>query len=599
MIAPQLTENYSVEKILHTPFDDITPFFSAIIYKIHSINDIKLDSIISRAKIECNKYNSKSKRHYFYFDEIHKEVDLAVMTIRHKSVPTWLSGRNITKSIKKSFSWEDYCTNLVIIYISNGYMFINCQEEKALNFFQITLSKLDASIVSPVAKTELQKTRAFRGKEIKIVSLKNTLGQGGGSKIPESKSYTGLDCSKSLNSTTDHIFRLSHIGATDKENGYSGASLKKGKVWASWTDNIDNFITICDEYAFALNSIIENENTNLLKCLAKPTSIKLKDRKPLLFSLDSYKRGKGVLGLKYESKSFKSWNTDIPTHENDKIIFQMWLDSSEHLECRIKFSFDESNLLTFEYAETNEHEPNVVFFGEDAVEPRGRDLVKYLNSCKDYTFLFPGGVSYSDDETFVVNKLKNCFFGDSITEITWDNVDITKEDKLAQSPQINILQRLERFLTENKNMSFGINDNGANEVADLVVLLKDRVLFVHAKYSKKPTPGLRIADLQEVASQAIKNVNFADIKAYSEKHLERLYNNKFYNPEGIDIEEFKMLYTNALEDMNIRKEVWIVQPGILKRKLEDNPKNKAHTLLSYVELILNSAQIDFKFFCSS
>ena len=104
--------------------------------------------------------------------------------------------------------------------------------------------------------------------------------------------------------------------------------------------------------------------------------------------------------------------------------------------------------------------------------------------------------------------------------------------------------------------------------------------------------------MQVVASQATKNINFAVPEPYNEKQITRLFNNSYYNPAKLDFPDFKKYFIHLLENLNIKKEVWIVQPGISKSKLESNPKNKIHTLLSFTEVGLNSAQIDFKLICS-
>lgn len=597
-MTTQLQEkDSSTLKILHPPFNDISPYFSAVIYRIHE--NISLKRILGFAKIECNRENRDSTRHFYYFNETYLEDKIGVFTICQKSIPTWLTSRKISRSKTDFPIWEDYKTHLAILYISGNYLFVSAKDAKIMSFFQLALSKIDPSIISIVQKDEFQKARAFHGEEAKIIGLKNTFGFGGGGKIPESKSYTGKDCSRSLNGVTDHIFRLSHIGASDKEKGYSGASMKKRKVWGGWTNSLEDFKCICDEYSLALTDEIYGEEIASLKCLAQPSSIDLiKDRKPIMFRLESWIKGKGVLALKYEDQPYKSWNTEIPQYDNDIIQFQMWIDKSKFVESRIRFFFNEENKVQFEYAVDNKLEPNVVFFQEDDVEPRGRDLVKYLNSSGNYTFLFPNGIAYSEGDCYKIDKLSHCFFDKASSEIDWGDVDITKEEKRAVHPKINILQKLEIFSAKLPGLYFAANDNGANEVADLVLLLKNKIVFVHAKYSKKPISGLRIEDLQEVASQAVKNVNFSVPAPYSDNQVERLYANSFYNPDDLDMTTFKETFFRALDDINIRKEVWIVQPGISKNKLEKNDKNKAHTLLSYTEVVLNAAQIDLRFYCS-
>ena len=584
-------------KVLNPPFNDISPFFSAVIYKIE--DKVSIKNLLRLAKIECNKENTDSPRHYFYFDEEFIDEGLGIFTVCQKSIPTWLASRRISRTKDEFHSWEDYNVHLAIIYISGSHLFLSCKNDKVLSLFQRAISNIDSSIISVITKSEFQRTQAFHGEEAKIIGLKNTFGTGNSGKIPESKAYTGKDCKRSLNGITDHVFKLSHIGSTNKENGYSGASINKRKVWGGWTDSLNSFMEVCDNYSISLGDT-EILESSPLQCLAQPSDFdEIKDKKPISFSLESVIRRKGVLCLKNDENIYTSWYASLTQFEKDIIEFEMWVDKKTSENCRVKFSFSEFGEIKFEYSSDNLIEPFVVFMNENSTEPRGRDLVKYLNSTDNFVFLFSGGISYSKDGCYKMEKLKNCFFDQSSTEISWGDVDITKEEAKAFHPfKLNILQRVEEFTKFLPNVLFAINDNGSNEVSDIILILKNKVIFIHAKASKGKLPGLRVGDLQVVSSQATKNVNFAVPEPYNNKQLERLFQNSYFNPNGLDLNEFKELFFDSLEDLNIKKEVWIVQPGISKQKLEDNPKNKIHALLSFTEVGLNSAQIDFKLICS-
>ena len=586
-------------RILNPPFNDISPFFSAVIYRKHE--EIDLNKVLRFSKIECDKENRDSTRHYYYFNEEYLEDSFGVFTICQKSIPTWLTSRRISRDRENFQIWEDFKTHLIIVYQTEHFFFLSCKEAKVLGFFQLALSKIDSSVLSLVEKKNFQKVKAFKGDKAKIIGLKNTFGFGGGGRIPESKSYTGRDCSRSLNGMTDHVFRLSHLGSTDEEDGYSGASVKKRKVWGGWTSCLVDFLTVCDKYADSLTEDNENEQfiQRSLKCLAQPSSIdNVRGKKPILFQISSWVKGRGLVGLRYKDFSVKSWDVEIPQYAKDKIIIRINLETGLPLESVITFDYDDENKINFEYHQDNENELNVVFFQEEENEPRGRDLIRFLNRHKEYTLLFPGGIAYSDGDFYVLDKLNNSFFGNSEAIINWSKVDITKEEAVAAKPRMNILEKLEDYVKKMPNVYFAANDNGANEVADLVILSDNTVAFVHAKASKTAKPALRIGDLQVVASQAVKNVNFVIPAPYSTNQVKRLYNNSIHNPSEMSFEEFQEAFFGSLEDINVKKEIWIVQPGISKEKLEANPDNKAHTLLSYTELALNSAQIDFRLICS-
>ena len=472
----------SSRAILSPPFNNIAPYFSAVIYNLKG--EVSIEKIVRYAKLQLNRENTDNPNHYYYFDEEFIDDRLGIFTVCQKSIPSWLLGRRISRKKEEFFKWENHNTHLAIIYKSKSHLFLTCKNSKVLDFFQNAIYNLDGSIISKVSKAEFQKTQAFHGNEAKVLGLKNTFGTGNSGKIPESKAYTGKDCKRSLNGVTDHVFKLSHIGSTNEETGYSGASVKKRKVWGGWTNSMESFIKVCDSYAYSLNQL-EAEETSPLQCLAQPSDFEeIKGKKPIAFNLDSVINKKGVLCLKIDDEVYTSWYATLTQYDTDIIEFKMWLKKSNPFTCKVKFFFNEDKEIEFEYSSDNNLEPSVIFMKEDSTEPRGRDLVKYLNSSDNFTLLFSGGLSYSKEGCYKMEKIVNCFFDQASTEISWSGVDITKEEAIPINPKLNILQKLEKHSKTMPNLLFAINDNGANEVSDLILIFTNKIVFVHAKASK-------------------------------------------------------------------------------------------------------------------
>ena len=101
-------------RILNPPFNDISPFFSAVIYRKHE--EIDLNKVLRFSKIECDKENRDSTRHYYYFNEEYLEDSFGVFTICQKSIPTWLTSRRISRDRENFQIWEDFKTHLIIVY---------------------------------------------------------------------------------------------------------------------------------------------------------------------------------------------------------------------------------------------------------------------------------------------------------------------------------------------------------------------------------------------------------------------------------------------------------------------------------------------------
>jgi hypothetical protein len=143
-----------------------------------------------------------------------------------------------------------------------------------------------------------------------------------------------------------------------------------------------------------------------------------------------------------------------------------------------------------------------------------------------------------------------------------------------------------------------INDNGAYEIGDCLFISDDRIILIHAKYSSDRIPGLRIEDIQVVASQAIKNIRFFNHQSYTDHVLERLFKN-CSNPSSFkDFGEFKAVVLNKLQDYRVRRECWIVQPGLSQNSIKKDVNNKIHCLLNFVESIFAINQIEFKLICN-
>lgn len=62
--------------------------------------------------------------------------------------------------------------------------------------------------------------------------------------------------------------------------------------------------------------------------------------------------------------------------------------------------------------------------------------------------------------------------------------------------------------------------------------------------------------------------------------------------------ELEETLQEIIDNIDIEKECWIVQPGISKRKLENDSDNKIHCLLNYIDSICRTVNIKFRFICS-
>ena len=99
---------------------------------------------------------------------------------------------------------------------------------------------------------------------------------------------------------------------------------------------------------------------------------------------------------------------------------------------------------------------------------------------------------------------------DAIETIDWSDVNIKRESQGADRDPATIQHRTIQALSTEDEWEIVIDDDGAGELADIVLLKRTEdaleVLMVHCKYSSGDKPGARIDDLYDVCGQSMKRI---------------------------------------------------------------------------------------------
>ncbi len=166
------------------------------------------------------------------------------------------------------------------------------------------------------------------------------------------------------------------------------------------------------------------------------------------------------------------------------------------------------------------------------------------------------------------------------THIDWNAVDLTVESQGPTNRPDSIQRRVIDTMTtagagwarpnaEVETWELVIDDDGANELADVVAMRRDavelRVQLVHCKYSSDPTPGKRIADLYEVCGQAQKSVaRRRDLTLLVPHLLRRERNRQRRGVTGFEVGDAGTLYDieSQLHALKLELSIVIVQPGV-------------------------------------
>jgi hypothetical protein len=569
--------------------ENILPYFQVIIYK--SETDIDLNEYLLSFKTRINEKNEKN-HHFLKIENVVKKDNPLIVHLIHKKSPTWTDYKTITPS-KKANYLEDLENDVLIVYKGDDYFFIHSQCNVVLSLGELSVQYISNSErIAKISPSSIIQILNNENPQLNTLGIDNVFNAGGSA--PESKSYHSKNAKYCLTPSFDSGYGFSYcLGIVEKNDSKQqfGCSLKKSKVWRTWVKGFDEFIGNCIELEIVLKQDEIKKGIDLLISPMKGDDVE--DKLPIEFYLDYTIRKKGIVGLVRDEEVFFDWFCYINQEENNQIFFQ--LDSNEESsKVVVEYTFG-NDKWEFNYFEEESQLSILLTDDEESTNRRKRDICDFLDSQDHFTFVFNEGVAFRNGGFWKDNRI-NQEFKKVDNKFNWDNVDLRKEEKESEDPsKINILKSLMNHFEDYEDLIIGINDNGANEVADLIVITSDKFILIHAKYSSGDKAGLRVADIQIVTAQALKNMKFFIADNYKENQFERLFKNNFFNENINNSEDLKQLIYQTLGTYNYQKECWIVQPGLSKEKLENDGRNKIHSLLNFTESICKSNDVTFKF----
>jgi hypothetical protein len=551
----------------------VKPFFQVISYSGEEMFDNeKFRKYFDKKIMEENNQTYSIVGNY-------SEKNLYAYHILHKYYPTWL------KREYRDESTLNLENDLIMIYQVHQYLFIHCSCE-SLSSIVLACIRETYTRISPESFLNVLSDSNI---QLRTLGIQNIFGAGG--LALEAKAYFGKDTKYNLSSAFDSGYAFSYcLGSiVSTKSKQLGCSLNKSKVWGSWTEGLEDFKNQCFELSNAFQQAFAINELSVLVSPICPSQFE----KAIGFYLDHYVHRKGILYLYSEDiKPTSNWDCFL-LDDGENICFQFNEDKSKQIEINFVHNAKD-NKFNFRYI--NEHNKIFLTFKneEDNKVGKKKDLVNYLNDNCNFTCVFPDGIAFRNGACWKDNRMTNPFKKSENKSIDWSGIDIKKESKV-NGRKDTIADALERYFLQ-QGIKVGINDDGANEVADLIVVTSDNTLIlVHSKYSSNEKAGLRVDDIQVVISQAIKNLRFF-IPVWILKEIEDWDNKQFST--RLEKNDLIELFKRELIEPEIRKECWIVQPGISKRKLENDPRNKIHCLLNFIDAICKMQNVKFRFLCN-
>lgn len=567
--------------------ENISPFFQILVFSKEGYSRRKFSESLYR-RVEDLKKDKK-----YAMIKWHSSTEkVYALWVSFREYPSWFdTGRKIDPNVV--FHLENVENVLLLIDDSNEHVFVHASDSK---LEEIVKSVFYKDWSQP--KVDIKKIfRALTETELLIKSLgiNNTFGAGG--TAAEAKSYFSKNAKLSLTPSFDAGYSFSYcVGSQVDGDGnvrVFGCSVKRRKFWGGWTDGIRSFSMQCSNIEAALSA--QNDGA-FIDFLVSPVEVQNPGSLVILgFYLDYVISNKGVVLLEINNTILTEWSCSVLGEGVIRV-------GNERLFVDFRVGEISNSHISFGYVSLqNKASIIIANYDSDLRRKKRFDFVEYLSSEECYTILFEEAYAYREHSFWKDNRLSTPF-GNATAEIEWDQVDIRKEaSQPDDATKICIAERTELYLYEriaDFEIVAIIKDDGANEAADHLVVCKDRLILIHEKFSMRSRKGLRIDDLQVVASQLIKNIRYLFPSAHAERS-QRFFNNAIYLDSDCNSPESLVGFiTAALSNIQVQNECWIVQPGISKASLDRRPGNKIHVLLSHLSSICSSNNTKFKLFCN-
>lgn len=265
----------------------------------------------------------------------------------------------------------------------------------------------------------------------------------------------------------------------------------------------------------------------------------------------------------------------------------------------------ESPMWTLVYEMTfGEEGPTISARGSDAEIhlPKGQISLAEFMTDKGMTVFFEQEAILSPDGYLTQpDRTRLRFDPASLEIIDWTGINIRKESQGPDRDTDSVQHRVIQQLAAEADWEVIIDDDGTGEIADIVMLRRDRlleVILVHCKFAGADHPGARLSDLYEVCGQAMKSHKArGEIDLVIKKLLRREGNRTRRGHTGFvrgGVQELMSIAEKA-RFLDVQVTVVIAQPGLSASQL-NMPLSE---LLGCTQLYLNETYNSrFRVLCS-
>ena len=388
-----------------------------------------------------------------------------------------------------------------------------------------------------------------------------------------------------------HIFAY---GYAESSRVSFGAS-RKGRIWShrvafnlldwvTWAESVGALLT---DDSITVASVME-DFVIPTAALERPTLVPLGVEWPY-----------ELLASTSEARQVEFQGESVPLLDLDLSIVDPRVDGPIAFEVR-------SPMWTLNYEMT---------FGEEgpAVSARGHEaeihlpklqinLAEFMSDNGMTVFFEQEAILSPDGYLIQPDRTRLRFDPASLEVIDWTGINIRKESQGPDRDSDSVQHRVIQQLAAEADWEAIIDDDGAGEIADIVMLRRDgrllEVVLAHCKFAGADNPGARLSDLYEVCGQAMKSHKArAEIDLMIKKSLRRESNRTRNGRTGFvkGAAQDLMSIADEARFLDARVTVVIAQPGLSAAQL-NIPLSE---LLGCTQLYLNETYSSrFRVFCS-
>jgi len=550
--AREVLDSFSAPSVTAEDLEDLSLYVLEPYYhvKVYQLSDrIELDRQIAFPPSLQVVYRTTSEAH-----------NAAVYITREVSLPRWTSDDRLASVQSDLFIfYQDPRTNLLFV----------CASRRAEGLYQQLVASFGDADPRPLPLVRLNRAlNDLDTPEFFNVGMRNRVA----SNTTESyRIVTGSNADKAILKSDGRLYHRGHVfgRASDAGNMVTIGLSSASKIWSNKSSRLPDLIEWCENLARRIASDRNPTTGSGLDYLEVGEEV---DRLP-----------EGIIGVGWPLSVYRSppqavftdpsgverraqlldfdFQVDLARSTHDAVV--VTLSHSSGFQYSSTFSFDTDRFFEPASAE----EPEIVIERERDTFP----IVDFLNGempsfhTADLSVLQGFSLLRPVDDPPVLDL-------NTIETVDWDaaNVEITREFGATGTARVSVHEYLEHDLAGSA-AAVAYYDHGTGEIADFVAVEEHNggllIRFFHCKGATGAAAGHRLADVYEIAGQAVKSVPWA-LKQRVLAHIRRRFTQNIGSHRFVrgDLATLTRLLDEATP-AQIQFEFVAVQPGLQKAGL--------------------------------